>query len=172
MSLDELLAVSAGGKSTTAIGVAACRSQPKASRPRIMLVVSGADRLVLHGEASTSPLLAPLLALLAESGGADVQIVLAGLPNILNHRLGMNTERRLVLHPGEPDAVLGVPRALLTELGSPGRAVDTETGTLLHLAGELTAVYPAHSLARPPHQFREVPRPLGWADAPESIPGG
>ena len=78
--------------------------------PQLVLLVSGADRLLTTAEGATSHLLGPLTRLMGEAIGVRIQVVLAGLPKIASHRLGMNVERRLVLQTADVNdlAIVGV----------------------------------------------------------------
>ena len=87
--------------------------------PQIVLLVSGADRLLSTSDGPTSNLLGPLVSLMTEAIGVRVQIVLAGLPKIVAHRLGMNIERRFVFQLADPGEYGGARRA---EVGPGGPA--------------------------------------------------
>ncbi len=148
--------------------------------PQIVLLVSGADRLMSVSDGPTSNLLGPLVSLMTEAIGVRVQIVLAGLPKIVGHRLGMNIERRFVFQladPGEYGSV-GAPKSARADLLIPRRAVETSTGLLVQFAqlappGEAEGVLvrniasrlPA-AIGRPPKVFADITWPMPWTAAP------
>ena len=104
--------------------------------PDTVLVVNGADRLLMSGEMEPSPLLLPLTALLSETAGTGVRVLLTGSPSVAHQRLGASVGHRFVLRCPDPNdySALGVTRALQSALGSPGRAVDSESGHLMQFA--------------------------------------
>lgn len=104
--------------------------------PDTVLVVNGADRLLTSGDMEPSPLLLPLTALVAETAGTGVRVLLTGSPSVAHQRLGASVGRRFVLRCPDPHdySALGVPRALQSALDSPGRAVDIESGHLMQFA--------------------------------------
>ena len=104
--------------------------------PEIVLVIHGADRLVMHGEAQPSPILAPLLGLLSESVGTGVRVLLSGPASVAHHRLGSSIGRRFVLRCPDPQeySPLGVPRALYSGIDGFGRAVDIASSHLMQIA--------------------------------------
>ena len=104
--------------------------------PQLVLLVSGADRLLTTAEGATSNLLGPLTRLMGEAIGVRIQVVLAGLPKIAGHRLGMNVERRLVLQTADVNdlAIVGVHRSFAAELRTERRAVDLPAGRVVQLA--------------------------------------
>ena len=73
---------------------------------------------------------------MTEAIGVRVQIVLAGLPKIVGHRLGMNIERRFVFQLADINdlAVVGVNRSFAAELRTERRAVDLPAGRVVQLA--------------------------------------
>lgn len=156
--------------------------------PRIVLIVNGAERLLMSGEAQTSPLLGPLLALLSESVGTGIQIVVAGAPSVGHNRLGTGITRRFVFNVSDRSETqaLGVPRALAAELSVPRRAVDVARGLVVQFAdfgdedrserevldaavGALQTRFEG-ALRRPPHRFVEVPWPMPMVVAPPLDP--
>ena len=104
--------------------------------PDTVLVVNGADRLLLSGEMEPSPLLLPLTALVSEMAGTGVRVLLTGSPSVAHQRLGASVGRRFVMRCADPHdySALAIPRALQSALGSPGRAVDVESGHLMQFA--------------------------------------
>ena len=152
--------------------------------PQLVLLVSGADRLLTTAEATTNHLLGPLTRLMGEAIGVRIQIVLAGLPKIAGHRLGMNVERRLVLQTADINdlAIVGVHRSFAAELRTERRAVDLPAGRVVQLAQLAQAGQPegpvirslAASLARPtrrpPQRFVDVTWPLLWEHAAAAPP--
>ena len=104
--------------------------------PEIVLVVHGADRLLMYGEAQPSPILAPLLGLLPESAGTGVRVLMSGASSIAHHRLGSSIGQRFVLMCPDPQEypALGVPRPLSGGLDGIGRAVDVASGHLMQFA--------------------------------------
>lgn len=103
---------------------------------QLLLIVTGADRLVRRGDDTRSQLLPPLISLIAESIGTGVQIFLGGLPSVADSRLAVNIDRRFVMSlPGDINpSAYGVPRELAPTLGLPGRAVDTTSKRLTQFA--------------------------------------
>lgn len=135
--LDELFAVVSRRKARLAeIGAADVWEAAEVGEPlppQVMLVVSGADRLLLHGEGTTSPLLGPINTFLRESVGTRVQVVLSGLPSVAAHRIGTNIGRRLVFTAEDGDLKgLGV-RVAASTLDVPRRFVDTATDRICQL---------------------------------------
>lgn len=106
------------------------------SLPEIILMVHGADRLLMHGEAQPSPILAPLLGLLSDSVGTGVRVLMSGLASVAHHRLGSSIGHRFVLMCPDPQeySALGVPRSLYSGLDGFGRAVDVASGHLMQFA--------------------------------------
>ena len=102
----------------------------------VVLVVHGADRLLMHGESEPSPVLAPLLSLLAESVGTGVRILLSGPPAVALHRLGTSVGQRFVFECPDPQdyAALGVSRELYSGLDGLGRAIDMGSDRLMQFA--------------------------------------
>ena len=123
--------------------------------PDMVLVLHGADRLLMHGEAQPSPILAPLLGLLSESVGTGVRVLLSGPSSVAHHRLGSSIGRRFVLEcpDSQEYSALGVPRALCSGLDGLGRAVDVASEHLVQFA--LVPFTPAA-------QATEVIRALGY----------
>lgn len=163
--------VTAGVARLDDLDSAACGSPDSmGARPSITLFVSGADRLVRRGDDGRSPLLAPLLNLLADAPGTALRIVLAGLPSIADSRLGQNIERRFVFAmPGEVKAATyGVPRELGGGLDRRGRCVDVNHGRLTQFAsiddvrqlGERLAARVPAALSHPPKTFVNVTWPF------------
>ena len=107
-----------------------------AALPDIVLVLHGADRLLMHGEAQPSPILAPLLGMLSESVGTGVRVLLSGPPSVAHHRLGSSIGRRFVLEcpDSQEYSALGVPRALYGGLDGLGRAVDVASEHLMQFS--------------------------------------
>ena len=104
--------------------------------PDTVLVVNGADRLLMSAEMEPSPLLLPLTALLAATAGTGVRVLLTGSPSVAHQRLGASVGHRFVLRCSDPHdySGLGVTRALHSELDSLGRAVEIESGHLMQFA--------------------------------------
>ena len=75
--------------------------------PDIVLVLHGADRLLMHGEAQPSPLLPPLLGLISESVGTGVRVLMTGPPSVAHHRLGSAIGHRFVFECPEFTRILG-----------------------------------------------------------------
>ena len=135
--------------------------------PEIVLVVHGADRLLMHGESQPSPILAPLLGLLSESVGTGVRVIMSGPSSVAHHRIGSSIGHRFVLMCPDPQeySALGVPRTLYSGLDGFGRAVDVASGHLMQFA-----TIPA----TPETSATEVIRALGyrlteqWKDTEDS----
>ena len=123
--------------------------------PDVVLVVHGADRLLMHGENQPSPMLAPLLGLLSESVGTGVRVLLTGPSSVVHHRLGSSIGHRFVFEcpDSQEYSAVGVPRALQSALDGLGRAADIESGHLVQFA--LVPAAPAAPVA-------EVVRALGY----------
>ena len=104
--------------------------------PDVVLVLHGAHRLLMHGEAQPSPILAPLLGLLSESAGTGIRVLASGPPSVAHHKLGSSIGNRFVFEC--PDAqeysTLGVPRPLRGGLDGLGRAVDVASEHLMQFA--------------------------------------
>lgn len=148
--------------------------------PQIVLLVSGADRLLSTSDGPTSNLLGPLVGLMTEAIGVRVQIVLAGLPKIVAHRLGMNIERRFVFQLADPGEYggLGAPKSARADLLVPRRGVETATGRLVQFAQLAAPGEPEGALVRsiaaqlpaaavqPPKVFADITWPMPWSAAP------
>lgn len=104
--------------------------------PEIVLVIHGADRLLMHGEAQPTPVLGPLLSLLPESVGTGVRVLMSGASSVAHHRLGASIAHRFVFRCPDPHEypALGVPRHLFGTLNDLGRAVDVGSGHLVQFA--------------------------------------
>ena len=104
--------------------------------PDTVLIVNGADRLLISAEMEPSPLLLPLTSLVAETAGTGVSVLLTGSPAVAHQRLGASVGQRFVLRCSDPHdySGVGVSRALQSELDSPGRAVEVESGHLMQFA--------------------------------------
>ena len=101
----------------------------------LVLVIHGADRLLMHGESQQSPLLAPLIGLVSEAVGTGVRIILTGPPSIAHHRIGSSITQRFVFEcpdPAEYGAV-GVPRSMNGLISGPARAVDINRERLIQI---------------------------------------
>ncbi|MEM9611491.1 MAG: FtsK/SpoIIIE domain-containing protein [Actinomycetota bacterium] len=196
--LDELFAVVSRRKARLAeIGAADVWEAAEVGEPlppQVTLLVSGADRLLLHGEGATSPLLGPINTFIQESLGTRVQVILAGLPSVAAHRIGANIGRRFVFTTEAGDLKgLGV-RVATSTLDPPRRFVDTATDRVCQLVqlgpvggSELdatrqviTALRERHPLdavdaERGPRRITDVPWPLPMSVArrtpPEAPPG-
>lgn len=162
-----------------------------ATLPDIVLVLHGADRLLMHGEAQPSPILAPLLGMLSESVGTGVRVLLSGPPSVAHHRLGSSIGRRFVLEcpDSQEYSVLGVPRALYGGLDGLGRAVDVASEHLMQfslvpstpqapatevvraLGHRLTEMWQhTDGLPSRPLRIRELPWPLPMSRVMSSTP--
>lgn len=108
----------------------------KEKLPDIVLVVHGADRLLMQGESQASPLLTPILSLLAESAGTGVRVLLSGTPRLAFHRVGSMIGHRFVFQCPDPQeySALGVPRPLHGGLTGLGRAINVTSGHLMQFA--------------------------------------
>jgi S-DNA-T family DNA segregation ATPase FtsK/SpoIIIE len=161
--------------------------------PDILLVVHGADRVLLQGEGAMSPLYAPLLSLASEVRGAGIGIVLSGLPSIAHNRIGASASHRLVFALPSRDeyAALEVDRVLARSLVRPGLGWDSASGRVFQaatlrgadapfaevcaaLAAGLSEIYPPGTFDGPV-AVRDVPWPLPWLhlplpDAPKELP--
>ena len=104
--------------------------------PDIVLVLHGADRLLMHGEAQPSPLLPPLLGLISESVGTGVRVLMTGPPSVAHHRLGSSIGHRFVFEcpDSQEYAAIGVRRDLQGVLNGLGRAVDVASEHLMQFA--------------------------------------
>ena len=104
--------------------------------PEIVLVVHGADRLLMHGEAQPSPILAPLLGLVSESVGTGVRVLMSGPSSVAHHRIGSSIAHRFVFMCPEQQeyAALGVARSLYAGIDGFGRAVDVASSHLMQFA--------------------------------------
>ena len=124
---------------------------PDSERPPDLLVlVTGADRLVRRGDDARSQLLAPLISLLSESIGTGVRLLLGGLPTVADSRLGLHIDRRFVMTlPGDLSLTsYGVPRELAVDLCGSGRAVDTSAKRLCQFATLDEGTRPATEVIR------------------------
>ena len=103
--------------------------------PRVMLLVLGADRMFLHGEGTTSPLLGPMTTVVNEVAGTGIQVLFSGTHPMLTNRLGTTASRRFVFGANDPgEYSVSIPKALRGRLTVPGRCVDSNTGLLTQLA--------------------------------------
>ena len=147
--------------------------------PRILLLIAGADRLhPSQGNEGGSPLVGAVNAVVAESIGLGIHVVMAGLPKIATLRPGSLIDRRLgFVIPSVADyASPSFPRELLVELGPPRRAIDMQRGTMVEICTlgggavdesdamaaflERLALQPVAPVRRPPQQFVEVSWPF------------
>lgn len=106
-----------------------------ADLPRIVVFILGADRMFLHGEGTSSPMLAPMTTVVNEIAGTGIHVVFSGSHPMLQNRLGVTASRRLVFRandPGEYPATID--RALRGQLDRPMRCVDSATDRLSQLA--------------------------------------
>ena len=103
--------------------VAELRAATGETLPDIVLLVHGADRLLMHGESQPSPLLAPLLGVLPDSVGTGIRVLLTGPSSVAHHRLGSSIGHRFVLScpDSQEYSALGVSRALYNDLDGIGR---------------------------------------------------
>ena len=159
--------------------------------PDTVLLVNGADRLLMSGEMEPSPLLPPLTALVSETAGTGVRVLLTGSPSMAHQRLGASVGRRFVLRCADPHdySALGVSRALQSALDAPGRAVDVESGHLMQFAlvpskpdvpaGEVTRALGARLTDRwralegsalLPTKLQDLPWPLPLREVVASVP--
>ncbi len=104
--------------------------------PDVVLVLHGADRLLMRGDAQPSPILAPLLGVLSEAVGTGVRVLLSGSLAVAHHRLGSSIGHRFVLQcpDSQEYSPLGVQRELHGGLDGLGRAVDVASGHLMQFA--------------------------------------
>ncbi|MFT7601057.1 MAG: S-DNA-T family DNA segregation ATPase FtsK/SpoIIIE [Acidimicrobiales bacterium] len=154
---------------------------------RIMLLVSGTERLIRRGEDTRSRLLQPLMTLLTESLGTGVQIIIGGTAQIADSRLALNVSQRFIFQlPGDASpTAYGVPRELTASLGSPGRAVDvsskrltqlayldTGAGSAIHteIAARLCQQHPSGQIRNEPKVFVNVGWPLPLSAVPTLSP--
>ena len=148
--------------------------------PQIVLLVSGAERLLSTNDGPVSNLLGPLTSLMSEAVGTRIQVVLAGLPKVVAHRLGMNIERRFVFQLADPGEYSGlnVPKSAAPDLRIERRAMEVGTGRIVQFAQlaepggsgggvirKLGAEMPPPR-HRPPRRFADVTWPLPWIQAP------
>ncbi len=152
--------------------------------PDVVLVLHGADRLLMHGEAQPSPILAPLLGLLSESVGTGVRVLASGPPSIAHHKLGSAIGHRYVFEcpDSQEYSGLGVPRALHGGLDGLGRAVDVASEHLMQFAlVPSTPEAPATEIVRAlGHRLTEMwqhtdgspSRPLAIRELPWPLPIG
>ena len=159
--------------------------------PDIVMVLHGADRLLMQGEAQPSPILVPLLGLLSASVGTGVRVLASGPPSIAHHRLGSSIGHRFVLEcqDAQEYSGLGVPRTLYGNIDGLGRAVDVTSEHLMQFAlvpstpeapateiiralGHRLTEMSQHtegSLSRP-SEVRELPWPLPMSRVMSSMP--
>lgn len=103
--------------------------------PRVMLLVLGADRMFLHGEGTTSPLLGPMTTVVNEVAGTGIQVLFSGTHPMLTNRLGTTASRRFVFAANDPgEYPASISKALRSRLSVPGRCVDSNNGLLTQLA--------------------------------------
>ena len=104
--------------------------------PDTVLVVNGADRLLMQGESEPSPLLPMLAGIVSTSASTGVRVLMTGAPPLAFHRLGSSVERRFVLRCSDPHdySSLGVPRSLQSALNRTGRVFDVDSGRLMQFA--------------------------------------
>lgn len=147
--------------------------------PQIMLLINGADRL-LGTESAHSQLVSPLLRLLGDAIGVDIQIVIGGGVRLASHKIGLNITRRIVLEMNERSdySAVGVDRSFATDLGTDRRAVDAASGRLTQLGrlaspdqieGESVrrlANELAPAASRLPRRFVDITWPLPYAAMP------
>ena len=148
--------------------------------PEVVLVVHGADRLILHSEGDQSPLLPHLLGLLSEAVGTGVRVVMAGPPTVAHHRIGSSISHRLVFRCTDPQDLggVGVPRDLQGLVIGSGRGVDVATGRLFQVGQVPTdASTPASDVLRALgcrlsecHRDRPGARPQRLVDLPWPLP--
>ncbi len=153
--------------------------------PEVLVVVHGADRVLMQGEGAVSPLYGPLLSLASEVRGAGIGLVLSGLPGVAHNRLGSSASRRYVFALPSRDeyAALDVDRVLARGLTRPGLGWDSSTGRVFQAGtvrsddaafaevcagvSELIDRMRPTDVARLPVPVRDVPWPLPWLDIPE-----
>jgi S-DNA-T family DNA segregation ATPase FtsK/SpoIIIE len=103
--------------------------------PQVMLLVLGADRMFLHGEGTTSPLLGPMTTIVNEVVGTGIQVLFSGTHPMLMNRLGTTASRRFVFAANDPSEYsASIPKAFRSRLTVAGRCVDSDTGLLTQLA--------------------------------------
>lgn len=162
------------------------RSSTGETYPDTLLIVHGADRVLMHGEGAVSPLYSPLVALTSELGGSGVAVLLSGMPAVAHNRLGSSATRRLVFAlPSKEDyGGLEVDRVLARAIDRPGRGFDSQTGRLFHAATVASEDYSLRDLCIslsegmgrldpnlvPAPAVRDVPWPLPWSQVPREEP--
>jgi DNA segregation ATPase FtsK/SpoIIIE, S-DNA-T family len=172
------------------------RTKSGKSLPRILLLVSGADRFYSSEGNEGSPLVSAVSALVSEAVGLGIQVVMSGLPRIAAHNPGKLTDLRLAFITPEPMVYVGptFPRALIADLGPPRRAIDIQRGKSVEICSvsggqvaetdavaavleRIKAEYQA-PLETPPVKFHEVGWPysfetflrIGSVSSPGSLP--
>jgi S-DNA-T family DNA segregation ATPase FtsK/SpoIIIE len=158
--------------------------------PELVLLVLGADRLFLHGEGTSSPLLGTMTTVVNEIAGTGIQVVFSGTHAMLTNRLGTNASRRLVFAANDPaDYPSHVDRALRSQIDTTSRCVDSRTGLLGQIAAicapDVNAGDVLQALGdglrtqhggeagtrRPPRRFTSAPWPLLVADIDRTMLG-
>lgn len=150
--------------------------------PRIVLLVSGLDRILSVTDGTVSYLLPQLQVLMSEGLGVRFQVVLAGLPKVVMHRVGMNVEGRIVMQLADPTEYggVGAHRSMESQVRVPRRAVLLPDKRIMQLAqlapageGEgavirLLAEKLPKPTVRPPHRFADIVWPMPWEQAMRS----
>ncbi len=152
--------------------------------PQIVLLVSGVDRILSVTEETQSNLRGPLMTLMSEGVGVRFQVVLGGLPRVVNSRLGSNITNRLILEIADPAeygasvrtarspptcarraAPYGRPTSCCSNSPSSPRPAPVRVSS--------SSVWPNRCpprSTRPPHKFADVPWPLPWDIAQSDAP--
>jgi S-DNA-T family DNA segregation ATPase FtsK/SpoIIIE len=150
--------------------------------PRIRLYLNGADRLAGSSESDVSPLMRPVGALVADTPGTGIGVVVAGGPVLLGRRIVQRINRRLVL-PLLDTAMYGaagVPRSVAVDLSAPRRAYDASRKQVVQLGRlstsehssvevvdvlghALRGIFDARGGTGYPEPMPEVRWPLPWA---------
>ena len=145
--------------------------------PRLVLLVSGADRVLSSEDGPGGLLKGPLTTLMSDGLGVRVQIVLGGGTKFVYHRLGSGIADRLVLGLADPTeyTAIGIDKSSAADLRIERRAARVPGGKIVQLAQiappgsgdgaiirELAATMP-NPTTRHPHRFVDLPWPLPWA---------
>lgn len=146
----------------------------RATGPRIVVCLTGLDRLFLHAEGGASPLLGPLTTLVNEVPGTGIQMICSGSHAMLSNRIGSLASRRLVFAAHDPlDHPPSVPRAARAALGVRGRCFDVATGLVAQVVRpELPGGQSGAGPVRPPQRFARAPWPMALAAVPVGSGGG
>lgn len=162
--------------------------------PRVRLYVNGADRLQGSSESDVSALMRPVGALVADTTGTGIGVVLGGGPALVGRRITQRVRRRFVSSLAEAATyqAVGVPKSAAIDLAEPGRVYDTTLQQVVQLGRLGSGANTAHEVIEAlgqamasafvryprdgfPQPMPEVRWPLPWARLDQSslrVPAG